>query len=87
MSTALEGSWGEGEPVLFLGEWCRLYSRRHRWSELDAEVLPYHWDDRDKFLTDRRFLEALYEELLFDASEELNEVHGTNHGLPAQDIS
>ena len=48
VSTALEETWRDDEPVLFLGEWCRRYSRKERWSKMDAEVLPYHWDDRKK---------------------------------------
>ena len=81
VTTALEGSWDDTQPMLFLGEWCRLYSRRHRWSELDVEVLPYHWDNREQFIKDRRFLELLYEDLLLEVSEKLNEFHGTNHSL------
>ena len=72
VSTALEGSWGETEPVLFLGEWCRLYSRRHCWLALDAEVLPYHWDDRGKFINDREILRLLYERVLIEIGEKLN---------------
>ena len=48
VTTALEETWGDGEPALFLGEWCRLHSRENHWSKMDAEVLPYHWDDREK---------------------------------------
>ncbi|MAQ55235.1 MAG: transferase [Chloroflexi bacterium] len=79
VTTALEGSWDETQPMLFLGEWCRLYSRRHRWSELDVEVLPYHWDDREQFVQDRRFLKSLHEKLLVEVSEKLNEFHSTDH--------
>ncbi len=81
VTTALEESWVDTEPMLFLGEWCRLYSRRHRWSKLDVEVLPYHWDDREQLIKDRRFLELLYEDLLLEVSEKLNEFHGTDHSL------
>ena len=28
-------------PVLFLGEWCRLYSQKERWQAMEADVLPY----------------------------------------------
>ncbi|SVB59599.1 uncharacterized protein METZ01_LOCUS212453, partial [marine metagenome] len=48
VSTALEASWSDTEPMLFLGEWCRLYSRRDRLLSADTLVLPYHWDDRRK---------------------------------------
>jgi putative transferase (TIGR04331 family) len=67
--------------MLFLGEWCRLYSRRHRWSTLDAVVLPYHWDDGEKFLSDSQFLLSLHEVLLAELSDHLNNHHGVDHSL------
>jgi putative transferase (TIGR04331 family) len=38
ITTADERSWKLDQPVLFLGEWCRLYSRRHIWEKLDEKV-------------------------------------------------
>ncbi len=81
VTTALEGSWVDTEPMLFLGDWCRLYSRRHRWLELDAIVLPYHWDDGAKFASDSLFLVSLHEELLVELSDLLNDHHGVDHSL------
>ncbi len=81
VTTALEGSWDDSHPMLFLGEWCRLYSRRDRWSQLDVEVLPYHWDDHEKLVKDRKFLESFYEEILVEVSEKLNIFHDTDHSL------
>ncbi|SVC38787.1 uncharacterized protein METZ01_LOCUS291641, partial [marine metagenome] len=81
VSTEMEETWGDGEPVLFLGEWCRRYSRWDRWSKLDAEVLPYHWNDKAKLLRDRQMLTGLHEILLAELAAELNERHGVDHGL------
>ena len=81
VSTALEETWRDDEPVLFLGEWCRRYSRKDRWSKMDAEVLPYHWDDRKKFYADYQYLQEFYEKLLRDLSAQLNQIHGVNHSL------
>ena len=81
VSTAIEESWGESEPVVFLGEWCRLFSRRQRWKGVDAEVATYHWSDRKKVESDRVYLWGLHERLLLDLSHELNKIHGVDHGL------
>ena len=81
VTTALERSWSDVKPMLFLGEWCRLYSRRDRWSELDAAVLPYHWDDRAKFTVDSQYLMSLHEELLAELSDILNDHHGVDYSL------
>ena len=80
VTTAIEESWGESEPVLFLGEWCRIFSRRRQWEGLDAEVVPYHWSDRKKVETDRVYLWDLHERLLVDLARKLNGIHGVDHG-------
>lgn len=81
VTTALEQTWRDDEPVLFLGEWCRRHSRKHRWLGMDAEVLPYHWDDRAKLFADYQYLQGFYERLLPELAARLNQIHGVDHGL------
>jgi putative transferase (TIGR04331 family) len=81
ITTADERTWPKDQPVLFLGEWCKLYNRRHIWKEMDAETVPYHWDDRNKLYKDYLYLKEIYEELLRELSEWLNEFHHVNHTL------
>lgn len=81
IATALEETWPERKdiPVIFLGEWCRLFHRREIWSGMRAKVLPYHWDNRKKLYRDYLFLSRTYEEeLLPELSFALNNFHGTN---------
>ena len=75
VTTALEQSWPSEGPVLFLGEWCRRFSRRKRWVDLDAEIVPYHWDDRDRLDADYVYIANCYERLLADLSTSLNDLH------------
>ena len=79
ITTALEGTWLEDQPVLFLGEWCRLYSRKDRWSEMNAVVQTHHWDDREKFYTDYQYMNSFYERVLKDLSCKLNQIHGVGN--------
>ena len=81
ITTALEETWREDEPVLFLGEWGRRYSRKDSWLKMNAEVLPYHWDDRTKLYADYQYLQGFYERLLQDLAIQLNQIHGMNHSL------
>ena len=81
ITTALEKSWSVDEPVLFLGEWCCLYSRRDKWSAMNKEVLPYHWDDREKLYIDYQYLTALYERLLPVVASQLNKLHSVEHSI------
>lgn len=80
-TTADERTWPQDKPVLFLGEWCRLYSRKSVWKDMDAEVAKYHWDDRKKLHADYLYLQTLYEELLKELAGQLNGIHGVNHSL------
>lgn len=80
ITTSIESTWpGNSQPVLFLGEACKLYSRKHVWQTLDAETVPYHWDDRSKFQNDYVYLQRFYEGILIELSEALNKVHNTNY--------
>src|SRR5687767_15617233 len=81
ITTADERTWRLDGPVLFLGEWCRRYDRRAAWEGLDAEVVPYHWDDRDQYYRDYLYICAVYEDVLRRTSDALNAHHGTAHGL------
>jgi len=77
--TADQRFWKNDEKILFLGEWCRLYRNKPDWFELDAEVLPYHWDNRAKYRQDYAYVDALYEKYLGPLSTELNQLHGVDH--------
>ncbi|OGZ18340.1 MAG: hypothetical protein A2Z68_00370 [Candidatus Nealsonbacteria bacterium RBG_13_38_11] len=79
ITTADERTWRTDCPVLFLGDWCKLYDRRHVWSNLDAKVVPYHWDDRGKLHQDCHYLNELYEQLLSELGTALNQFHGVSH--------
>ena len=81
ITTALEETWHDDEPVLFLGEWCRLFSRQEQWKEMDTEVLPYHWDNRVKLYDDYQYLQKFYERLLIDLTAQLNQIHGVEYSL------
>lgn len=43
--------------------------------------MPYHWDDRSKLFTDYQQLQQLYEILLNDLAESLNQFHSVNHSI------
>jgi len=82
VTTALEETWPtNNESVLFLGEWCRLYSRKAEWEAMDAVVATYHWDDRKKLHSDYLYLQVLHEELLIELSANLNAIHGVAHSI------
>jgi putative transferase (TIGR04331 family) len=82
VTTALEETWPKnGEPTLFLGEWCRIYTRSEQFGQINGEVADYHWDDREKLYRDYLWLDELYESALLCLTQKLNEIHGVNHSV------
>lgn len=81
VTTALEQTWGDGAPILFAGEWCRLYDRSDAWSVRQHEVLAYHWSDRAKLARDHSYLNELQESLLVHLTPALNAYHNLERPL------
>jgi putative transferase (TIGR04331 family) len=81
ITTAIEDTWDCSLPVVFLGEWCRMYGRQSVWKNMDAEVVPFHWNDRLKLKHDYDYLCELYERVLPPLANHLNEIHGVNYSL------
>ncbi|MCE5181782.1 MAG: LIC12162 family protein [Betaproteobacteria bacterium] len=77
--TALEDTWGDCEPVIFLGEWCKRYELRDVWSKRRGETVKFHWDDRAKLRRDYDCLAALHQSLLGSLTQSLNELHRVDY--------
>jgi putative transferase (TIGR04331 family) len=79
ITTAIEETWKFDQPVIFLGEWCKLYDRRHLWENMDAIVAkPYGLDKivKDTDFNKKRSLENFF---FFTFFELLNEHHKTQY--------
>jgi len=83
VTTSNERTWPNttDSSVVFLGEWCKRYSRKKNYKKFNAIVAPYHWDDRKKLYTDYQYLQKLYENLLIDLSHKLNQIHSLDQSL------
>ncbi|MCX5816450.1 MAG: LIC12162 family protein [Proteobacteria bacterium] len=79
VTTADERSWKFDRPVLFLGEWCRFYDRKHVWSNMDAVVAkPYGFQPGQRE-GDLSYFHKLSRQLLAEVTEALNTFHKTQH--------
>ncbi|NQT26843.1 transferase [candidate division KSB1 bacterium] len=79
ITTADERSWKFDCPVLFLGEWCRRYDRKHVWSEMDAIVAdPFGLEPNQKS-RDIGYINAFAGQILTELTEALNKFHQTQH--------
>lgn len=80
ITTADERTWKFDCPVIFLGEWCRLYDRKHIWQDMDAIVAtPYVFGQTQKD-ADHAVARGLEEKLFPILCDALNQHHGTQHG-------
>jgi len=79
ITSAHESAWKFDRPVLFLGEWCRLYDRKSLWSEMDAIVAtPYGMGDGQK-ARDFAYIQSIVGQLLPELAAALNAFHHTRH--------
>jgi len=81
ITTADERTWKFNRPILFLGEWCRLYDRQHVWSVMDAKVAKPYGLQASRKLRDIAYVQSLSRELLKDLASALNVFHGSDHSL------
>lgn len=86
ITTADERSWKYDQPVLFLGEWCKRYNRKHIWDEMSSQVAEPYGIDIDEFKRNISYIESLSNELLQELSEALNLYHHSFHSERYWDI-
>lgn len=80
MTTALHETWPkDSQKVLFLGEWCKKHDCKQSWAHLSWSCCEYHWDDRQKLCSDYQFIQSIYESILDDLSDSLNNIHSVAH--------
>lgn len=79
VTTADERSWKFDCPVLFLGEWCQLYERKHIWNGMDAVVAEPYGLEAGQKKRDLAYVEALSDQLLSELTASLNAYHHTQH--------
>lgn len=82
VTTAVYDTWpAKNVPTILLGEWCKINAHESVWKNRNVVVVPYHWDDREKFKSDCLYLENLYESLLRSLAAKLNEIHQVQYSL------
>lgn len=80
ITTDDERTWKFDRPVIFLGEWCCLYDRKHIWQNMDAIIAAPYGLGQSRKDADHAEARALEEALFPVLCEALNNYHGTKHG-------
>lgn len=81
ITTADERTWRSDRPVLFLGEWCRLYARKQVWSRMDAVVAQPYGLGAGQKERDIAYVHASSNRLLNELTDALNSLHNTRHAM------
>lgn len=79
VTTADERSWKFDRPVLFLGEWCRLYGRKQVWQGMDAVVAAPFGLAPEQKQRNLSYVQYLADQLLTELADALNVFHQTQH--------
>ena len=74
VSSSLIETFPEDGKAVLLGNWC-LANPNVKITNLDSEILEYHWDKAHRFYDDVEFLEQVYEEYLEKLTDILNSLH------------
>jgi putative transferase (TIGR04331 family) len=81
VTTSDERSWKFDRPLLFLGEWCRLYDRKQIWEGMDAVVAEPYGLKTGQVERDITYVQTLSSQLLTELVEALNTFHATQHSM------
>ncbi len=65
--------------MLFLGEWCRPYDKKHDWLKLDIKMSERLPSGPERTLQTYNYLNLLFDSLLAELTELLNSHHGETH--------
>jgi putative transferase (TIGR04331 family) len=81
VTSAIEEIWPDENEIIFLGEWCKKYSRKEYWEKRNCKTLEYHWNNRISLQDDYKLILEIYENLLTKIVVILNETHKKNYSL------
>ncbi len=76
--TANSEFWNIEDEILFLGEWCKLYSCKTKLGKLKYCTFPFVWENRSEYEKAYVYCNAIFELFLEDLSKKLNIIHKTN---------
>ncbi len=78
-TTAITEFWNKNDRILLLGKWCLLYDKRNEWQNLDYEIFPYPWDDREKVKEAYRYCRRVYQHIMIELSDFMNVIHDVKY--------
>ncbi len=81
VTTPIESFWNKEQKLIFLGEWCKLYERRHIWETLDHVQMPLYWQNHQQIMDAVEICDGVYKRTLKKLTEFLNEYNGIDESF------
>jgi len=78
-TTAIKEFWDPSQRMIFLGEWCRIYSHHQEWEGLNYKIMPYPWQSKEDFAAAFAYCDGLFERILPRLAKQLNMIHNTRY--------
>lgn len=79
ITTSIDKYWPSDCKPFLAGEWCLPQDIDELPSAFDGTILPYRWDNHDQLHEDLAALNIIYESILFELVNVLNEHHKVEH--------
>lgn len=86
ITSADENTWKYDRPVLFLGDWCRLFDRRHIWQNMNASLASPYGLSESQRAHDHQEARTLEEKLFPEFYTILNQYHTVNYDSRSWEI-
>ena len=79
ITTSDESTWKFDRPVLFLGEWCRKFDRKHIWKNMDGIVTEAYGLNQFRKKKDFSRVQILEKKIFPKFCQILNQYHDTHY--------
>ena len=74
-----ERTWNYKKPIIFLGEWCKKYSRKNTWQKLDHITSDPYGNNNKQKIQDSKLAIEIENNLILKIKNTLNDLHNVNY--------
>ena len=78
-ATAIEEFWDTSRPVVFLGPWCKKFSRKNFMSTFKNETVSSPLQDQNKLYEAYRYTAKVFDKLMPQVANAMNIIHKSKH--------
>ncbi|NHQ59197.1 hypothetical protein G9409_01095 [Chlorobium sp. BLA1] len=80
-TTSTREFWNPSGKLIYLGEWCLLYSEKKQKKSFDSDIIPFYWDSGSKTEVAIRYCQLILEKLYTELTRVLNSYHGVDYEI------